>query len=138
MACPWKVLWNHGGRSVAVFGNLPVWWGIGFATICEITKLVLSRRIRENTAIIFCGYASCMAYFLLGTSERGLCDYQLGLMFGIWGLSLCLDNELPQAAAGFALSSLVVAAGFVFLLWAPLVYGYENFDMRFLPYFAEA
>ena len=138
MACPWKVLWQQGGRSVAVFGNPPVWYGIGLATIFEITKIILSKRIRENTAIIFCGYISCLLSFLFKTSENGLCDYQIAVMFGIWGLALSLDTELPPSFAGFTLSSMVVAAGFIFLLWSPLVYGYESFDMRFLPHFAES
>ena len=137
MRCPWKVLWNDGGRSVALFGNIPVWYGIAFTLVVEIVKLSLSKRRRENTAIVLGGYVSCLLVLLLGSSERGLEDYQLALLFGIWALALCIDSEFAQYTSGFIISSLSVAAGFVFLIWSPILYGYESYDMRFLPYFAD-
>ncbi|EAX91565.1 Dolichyl-phosphate-mannose-protein mannosyltransferase, putative [Trichomonas vaginalis G3] len=137
MTCKWKVLFRERGRIVAVFGNLPVWFSIGLATISEYTKIFLSRRLREPTAIVFFGYLSGIIFLLLGNSERGLCDYGVPLMFGIWGLSLCFDSEFPPDTAGFILSSLCVASMFIYMLWSPFVYGYDSFGSRFLPYFAE-
>lgn len=137
MTCKWKVLFRERGRIVAVFGNLPVWFFIGFSTISEFTKISLSRRLRDPTAIIFFGYLSGIIFLMLGNSERGLCDYAVPLLFGIWGLSLCLDTELPPDTAGFVLSSLCVASAFIYMLWSPFVYGYDSFGSRFLPYFAE-
>lgn len=137
MRCPWKVLWTQLGRTVAVFGNLPVWWAISIAFVCELLKSFLTRRLRDTTTLIFYGFLEILAYFMFCLSERGLSDYQPALLFGIWGLALCLDIELPPSTSGFIIALLTVAAGLVFILWAPLVYGYENFDMRFLPYFAK-
>jgi dolichyl-phosphate-mannose--protein O-mannosyl transferase len=137
MSCPWKVLWTQLGRTVAVFGNLPVWWAISVAFIGELLKSILTRRLRDTSTLIFCGFIEILAYYMFCLSERGLSDYQTALLFGIWGLALSLDVELPPSASGFTIALLTVAAGIVFILWAPLVYGYENFDTRFLPYFAK-
>ena len=137
MGCPWKVLWSDGGRSVALFGNIPVWYGIAFAFIIEALKLILSKRIRENTSIVFVGYLSCLLYLIPKTSERGLEDYQIALLFGIWSLALCIDTEFTPYTSAFIISSLCVAACFVYLIWSPLLYGYELYDARFLPYFAD-
>lgn len=137
MGVNWRVLWTQLGRTVASFGNPPVWWMIALAGASEAVKIALSRRLREPTVIVYTGYAICVLFWVFARSERGVCDYQIAFIVGAWGLALALDTELPPSAAGFTLAAVVVAAGFVFLLWAPLVYGYENFDKRFLPYFAK-
>jgi len=136
MTQKWNILWSQQGRYIACFGNLPVWWCICFWVVFEFIKFVFSKKITQPTTFMLIGYSMSISVFFFAKSERGLCDYQIPLLFGIWGMSMSINQELPPTAAGFVYSALILSCIFIFLLWSPLVYGYENFDMRFLPYFA--
>lgn len=137
MLCSWKILWTQLGRTVAVFGNLPVWWAISLLSIIQILNMFFAMRIRKQSSFMYCGYFMTLCVFLFKTSERGFPDYQVPVLFGIWGLSLSLDTEFSEQVSGFLTAFLILASTFIFILWAPLVYGYENFDTRFTPYFAQ-
>ena len=136
MACQWKVLWTQLGRTVAIFGNVPIWWGISFGLLCTIIQMMITKKMTDYTTLLFAAFFETMAYFMLGLSERGLRDFQVSLLFGIWGFALFIDVQLPEYISGFVLAAITAISVFIFILWAPLVYGYENFDSRFLPYFA--
>jgi dolichyl-phosphate-mannose--protein O-mannosyl transferase len=135
MAGRWTVLWTQLGRTVAAFGNVAVWWPLTFAVIVLLLQAAIARRIRKNSQYLAIGWIASLLYFVVGVSERGVCDYEIALMFGIWALPLFIDAEASERIAGFLSAAIIVTAGMIFLLWAPLVYGYEDFDARLTPYF---
>lgn len=137
MACPWKVLWTQLGRTVAIFGNVPVWWSISVLALIQVLNMLFAMRIRKQSSLMYCGFFISLCVFIFKTSERGLPDFEVPLLFGICGLALSLDSEFSEQVSGFLTAFLIASSAFVFILWAPLVYGYENFDKRFTPYFAK-
>jgi hypothetical protein len=136
MAGRWTVLWTQLGRTVASFGNVAVWWPLTFAAVVLLGQVAWGRGIQKSSQHLAIGWGASLLYFAFGVSERGVCDYQIALLFGLWALPLFIDAEASERIAGFLCAGIAGVAGLLFLLWAPLVYGYENFDPRFTPYFA--
>lgn len=137
MTTKWVVLWTQKGRYVSCFGNIATWCPMCIALFLCMIKILLTRKINSKSQILFIGYSFSLLTFVFYPSLRGLCDYEIPLIFGLLFLPLFIEDEFNEEWNGFLLTSLIFASGFIFILWAPLVYGYENFDMRFFPYFAK-
>jgi dolichyl-phosphate-mannose--protein O-mannosyl transferase len=133
----WTVMWSHNRRTAAAFGNVVVWWPAAAAALLLLLQVVVARKIHRDAHFLAIGWIASLAYFAIGTSARGVCDYQIALLFAIWALPLFIDAEASDVIGGFVSAGLTGLAAFVFVLWAPLVYAYEGFDERFLPYFAK-
>jgi hypothetical protein len=69
-------------------------------------------------------------------NDRGVCDFGMSLLFGIWTLALIIDEECSEFYAGFIFSAIMVLSAVLFYRWGPLVYGYEGFNWAFPPFFA--
>ncbi|OHT15729.1 Dolichyl-phosphate-mannose-protein mannosyltransferase [Tritrichomonas foetus] len=136
MGDSWFVLWTQLGRYVSCFGNVAIWWPICFSIVICFVKFCFTAKLTTKSQLLSFGYLFSLLFFAFGLSQRGLCDYEIPLLFGIFTLALFIDEELSESAGGFVFTAIIAISGFLFVLWAPLVYGYENFDKRFLPYFA--
>lgn len=137
MMCKYTVLWTHLGRYVACFGNVATWWPMCLSIIYMFLKGIITRSFKTIQQKLCIGYLLSLVCFSFICNNREICDYQIPLMFGLWILPLIIDKELSPEMSGFILPLIIVSGFVIFYLWAPLVYGYENFDTRFLPYFAK-
>jgi dolichyl-phosphate-mannose--protein O-mannosyl transferase len=133
----WHLLWSDLDRTVAAFGNLLVWWPIPVAILSLVVQIVWARRIHSHAQVLAVGYLASLVFFVGGLEERGVCGYEIPLLFGLWAMPLFIDQEASNEIAGFLFTAMIIGAACLFWTWAPLVYGYENFDTRFLPYFAK-
>jgi dolichyl-phosphate-mannose--protein O-mannosyl transferase len=133
----WHVLWTQLGRTVAAFGNIFVWWPILIAIVALLFQIFIAGKIHSDAQLLAIGYMASLLFFVFGLEARGVCGYQIPLLFGLWAMPLFIDTEASEEVSGFLFAAMIALSGFLFILWAPLVYGYENFDTRFLPYFAE-
>jgi dolichyl-phosphate-mannose--protein O-mannosyl transferase len=136
MTCKWRILWTQLGRTVAAFGNVVVWWPLTVAVLLLLLQVILTQRLHRNSQLFAVGWLTSLLFFLWGANDRGVCDYEIALLFGLWAFPLFLDAEASEMIAGFVFTGLIVFSALLFILWAPLVYGYEDFDSRFTPYFA--
>jgi hypothetical protein len=73
--------------------------------------------------------------FFSSCGARGVCDYEIALLFGLWNFPLFIDAEASELIAGIVSTGLIIFAALFFILWALLVYGYEDFDSCFTSYF---
>lgn len=137
MATKWVVLWTQKERYVSCFGNIATWWPICIGILLCLLKFFLVGKINSKSQILCLGYLTSLVTFIFYPSLRGLCDYEISLIFGLLFLPLFIEEEFSEECNGFLFTALIFVSGFIFILWAPLVYGYENFDMRFFPYFAK-
>jgi hypothetical protein len=136
MTGPWTVLWEGGGRVSAAFGNVVVWWPVAIAAVLLLLQVAVARKIHRDAHFLALGWLATLGCFFVDVGDRGVCNYQIPLLFGIWALPLLIDAEASDVVAGFVSGGLIWLAGCAFFLWAPLVYAYEGFDEWFLPYFA--
>jgi dolichyl-phosphate-mannose--protein O-mannosyl transferase len=137
MTCKWRILWTQLGRTVAAFGNVVVWWPLTISLSLLLVQVCIARRLHRYSQLLAVGWLSSLLFFVCGVNDRGVCDYEIALLFGLWALPLFIDAEASELISGFVSTGLIVFAALLFVLWAPLVYGYENFDTRFAPYFAK-
>jgi dolichyl-phosphate-mannose--protein O-mannosyl transferase len=133
MAGGWVVLWSQAGRTVAVFGNWPVWWAIAISMAILVLQICLLRKILTPAHLLTVGYVASLLFFVWGTEERDLCGYQIPLLFGLWAMPLFFDTELGEEVSASVFLLLMLVAAFFFVLLAPLVYGYENVNVGLLP-----
>jgi dolichyl-phosphate-mannose--protein O-mannosyl transferase len=136
MVGEWRVLWTQLGRTVAAFGNPAVWWPMTFAVVALLLQAAVARGIPKDSQSLAIGWLASLLYFAVSQSERGICDYEIAVLFGIWALALFIDAEASERIGGFLFAAIVAIAAILFRLWGPLIYGYENFDPRLTPYFA--
>lgn len=136
MLCSWKVLWSEPGRIVACFGNVATWIPLTVVVCVVLIQILINRRVATRAQELACGWLFCYLVSIFCGTGLGVCDYEVAVMFGIWCFALFMDTELPDTLSGFSMSSCMCVSGFVFILWAPFVYGYEKVDGRFLPYFS--
>lgn len=136
MTCNWVILWTQLQRYVCCFGNIAVWWPISVSIIICILSIIFKRSISTKVDLLCIGYVLSLLFFSIQPSFRGLCDYEIPLIFGLTFLPLFLETFLSETLNGFCLTAIIFASGFLFILWAPFIYGYENFDPKFVPYFA--
>lgn len=132
----WTVMWARDGRVCALFGNVAIWWSVVVVVVLALAQLLASRKLNDSTHMLTIGYVLAFGFFVAFNSEINS-DYQIALLFGVWLLPLFIDVVSSQTVSGFVLSALIAISGFLFVIWAPLIYGYEGFDSRFLPYFAQ-
>ena len=135
MLCNWYVIWNDSDRYVSCFGNVAVWWPICIAIIFSVIKFLINQKLTSKAQMLCIGYFSSLLFFQFGCSATEICDYEIPLIFGLYILTLFIDQELDESLAGFVFTTIIIISCFLFIIWCPLVYGYENFDQRFKPYF---
>ena len=136
MNVDWVLLWTDVGRYVGIFGNIAFWWPAFFCCIYSSIKTIVQRTFNRYYVFLTLGWITSLGYFAFGPSEHGLCDYALADVFSIWVLCLMVD-EMSETVGGFIITGLICLSIFVFILWAPVLYGYENIDTRFLPNFVK-
>jgi dolichyl-phosphate-mannose--protein O-mannosyl transferase len=135
MAGSWNLLWRDRNHAVAAFGNLVVWWPLTGALLLLLAQIAIARKIRKSAHYLAIGWAASLVYFTVGRARRGVCEYEIALMFGIWALPLFVDAEASDVVAGFTLAAMIGGAGFLFVAWSPLLYGSDGVFQ--LPYFAK-
>ena len=119
------LLWKEQDRSISAFGNVASWYPILVVSAISIATAVASIQITTTTQLLACGWLLCYVSAIVCGGERGICDYELALIFGILGLSLYIDTQLSDTLSGFCMSAIITFSTLFFLILSSFVYGSE-------------
>ena len=119
------LLWKHQDRSISAFGNIASWYPVLVTSALSIAAVVASIQITTTTQLHACGWLLCYVSAIVCGGERGICDYELALIFGILELSLYLDTHLSATLSGFCTSAVITFSALLFLILSSFVYGSE-------------
>jgi len=106
----WLLFWTSEGKHLICFGNLFIWYPVFIGVIWNLIRNYIFKQIDSQSYSMLFGYIFSFLPFVLIPRDTFIYHYSIPLLFGIWGLSLSIQNMDNPKIRGFLFSSLILAA----------------------------
>ena len=127
----WVLLWKGGNMAAVSIGNIFLMIPVFLGVLCNVGRKIFGASDKESDEMTFAYFVSLLS-FAFCPGDTFIYNYVIPLMFGVFGLVLCLERYVEPWKRGFLLSSSAGISFFGVVFFSVIVFAFETDDYDFV------